>query len=43
MTHLLASSSVFGIVVYLAMAAVALAAIILAVLIVRDWRNDELW
>ncbi len=43
MTKLLASSTVFGVVVYVAMAAVALAALILAVLIVRDWLNDELW
>lgn len=43
MTTYLASSTVFGVVVYLAMAAVALSVVILAVLIVRDWLNDELW
>lgn len=39
----LASASVFGLVVYAAMAGVATAAVVLAVLMVRDWRLGQLW
>lgn len=43
MTTLFASASIFGLVIFTAMAGVALAAVILAVLIVRDWRQGKLW
>lgn len=43
MTTLMASPTVFGLVIFAAMAGVALAAVVLAVLIVRDWRSGKLW
>ena len=39
----LASPAIFALVILTAMAGVALAAVILAVLIVRDWRQGKLW
>ncbi len=42
MTYL-ASPSIFGLAIFAAVGAVALAAVILAVLIVRDWRRGKLW
>lgn len=43
MKTLMASSPAFATIIYLAMAAVALATLILAALIVRDWRQGKLW
>lgn len=39
----LASSAVFGALVFLAIAGVAIGAGTLLVLIVRDWRSGRLW
>lgn len=43
MDVVLASPAVFGLVIHVAMAAVALSVVVLAVLIVRDWRSGKLW
>jgi hypothetical protein len=39
----LASPALFGALIFAAMTGVAAAVVILAVLIVRDWRRQELW
>jgi len=40
---LLASSTLFGVLVVTAIAGAALGAVVLGVLLVRDWKNEKLW
>lgn len=40
---LLASSTLFGVLVVVAIAGAALGAVTLGVLLVRDWKNGDLW